>query len=87
MADEKSYTRYQKGVIKRYYDNRETLSTQRLGEIVSELYLSTSEKKTVRLWEQAEKALLAAGANEVWLRKVVADRNLEGLAEIVSKVF
>lgn len=87
MAEDREYSAYQKKVIKRYYENRETLSTQKLSEIVSELYLCTSEKKAERLWERAEKALHAAGANEVWLKKVVADRNVEGLAEIVQKLF
>jgi hypothetical protein len=87
MAEEKSYTPYQKKVIRRYYENREAASTQRLGEIVTELYLATSEKKVARLWEQAEKHLKAAGANEVWLEKTVKDRNLEQLAEMVKTIF
>jgi hypothetical protein len=87
MAEDKSYTPYQKRVIRRYYENREAASTQRLGEIVTELYLATSEKKAARLWEQAEKYLKEAGANEVWVAKTVADRNLEQLAEIVKEIF
>ena len=87
MAEDRDYTPYQKRVIRRYYDHKEDASTQRLSEIVSELYLCTSEKKAARLWEQAEKALRTAGANEVWLAKVVADKNVAGLAEIVSKIF
>ena len=87
MSEEKSYTSYQKKVIRRYYQNREAASTQRLGEIVTELYLATSEKKVAQLWGQAEKHLRAAGANEVWLEKTVKDRNLEQLAELVKDLF
>ena len=87
MADEKSYTRYQKNVIRRYYENREAASATRLGEIVTELYLATSEKKIARLWEQAETNLRAAGANDVWLDKTVKDRNIEQLAELVREIF
>jgi hypothetical protein len=54
---------------------------------VSELYLCTSQRKADRLWERAEKALLHAGANKVWLSRVVENRDVEGLAEIVSKLF
>ena len=87
MAGKPERSRYQKGIIRRFYENREQISTQRLGEIVTELYLAESEKKKAKLWEQAEKALHGAGANEAWLSKVVAEKNLEGLAEIVQKLF
>jgi len=87
MAEDREYTPYQKRVIRRYYENREAASTQRLGEIVSELYLATSEKKAARLWEQAEKLLRVAGANEVWLERTVRERDLEQLAEIVKTIF
>ena len=87
MAGKPERSKYQKGIIRRYYENREDISTQRLGEIVTELYLATSEKKKARLWEQAEKALNNAGANEAWLKKVLADRDVESLAEIVQSLF
>jgi len=45
------------------------------------------EKKVARLWEQAEKLLKEAGANEVWVAKTVKDRSLEQLAEIVKTIF
>ena len=82
----REYTKYQQGVIRRYYDNRETISIQRLGEMVSDLYLATSEKKKNSLWKQVEKALLTTEVNEVWLKKVVADQNLDGLAKIVNSL-
>jgi hypothetical protein len=87
MSGTPERSRYQKGIIRRYYEHREGISTQRLGEIVTELYLADSEKKKAKLWEQAEKALRTAGANEAWLTKVVAEKNLEGLAEIVQSLF
>lgn len=87
MSDERHYTPYQKRVIRSYYRNREAASTQRLGEIVTELYLATSEKKAEQLWKQVEKHLKSAGANETWVGNVVRERNLEALAEIVKDLF
>ncbi|MHC4862036.1 MAG: hypothetical protein ACYTDY_18305 [Planctomycetota bacterium] len=87
MAKKKDLTPYQKGIARRYYENREAISTQKLGEIVSELYLATSQKKADQLWERARKALENAGANKVWLERVVAERNVGGLAEIVKELF
>ena len=34
------HSKYQKKVIKNYYDNREAISLQRLGELITELYLA-----------------------------------------------
>ena len=87
MAEERSYTRYQQNVIRRYYENRETLDVQRLGEIVSELYLTGPGKKADRLWAQAEKMLRRVEANGEWLKKTVKDRNVEQLAEMVKGLF
>jgi hypothetical protein len=50
MAD---YSRHQRGVIRRYYDNRQSIALQKLGELVSELYLAQGqEKKLDRLWSR-----------------------------------
>ena len=53
MAKGQFHTQYQKGIIKRYYENKDDLSTQKLGEIVSELYLETNPAKRTRLWASA----------------------------------
>ncbi len=37
------YTPYQKGIIKRYYEHRDTIALNALAEIVSDLYLAESE--------------------------------------------
>ena len=50
MAD---HTPYQQKLIKRYYDNQETLAAQRLAELVSDLYLATGKKRQ-RVWENLE---------------------------------
>lgn len=36
---------YQEKIIKRYYENREAISLQRLSELVTELYLTTGKKR------------------------------------------
>jgi hypothetical protein len=50
------YTPYQQKIIKRYYDNQDTIQRQRLAELVSELYLS-SGKKRQRIWESIVAAM------------------------------
>jgi hypothetical protein len=87
MAKGQFHSGYQKGVIKRYYENKEDISTQKLGEIVSELYLETNPTKIARLWTSAHGALLKLGANQVRVEKIVAAKDLQGLAKIVEELF
>jgi hypothetical protein len=37
---DKKYSKYQQNIIKNYYENRESISLQRLSELVTELYLA-----------------------------------------------
>ena len=55
MAD---YTPHQQKIIKRYYDNRETIGYQRLSELVSEIYLADGNaRKLNTLWKYVAAAL------------------------------
>ncbi len=87
MAKGRHFTPYQKGVVKRYYENRESIATQKLGEIVSELYLCKSAKKIDRLWKSARTALMNAGANHVEVEKLCVDRSIERLAKLAGDLF
>jgi hypothetical protein len=86
MAD-KEYTPYQKGVIKRYYENKDDISSQKLGEVVSDLYLATNPKNQKRLWASAESALLNLGVKKEKVEKIVKARDLEALAKLASELF
>lgn len=87
MAKGQFHTAYQKGIIKRYYENKSDLSTQKLGEIVSELYLETNAAKIKRLWESAQAAALALGANKARVDKIAAERNVQALAKLLEELF
>ena len=87
-AKKREYTGYQKKLIKRFYDNRESIETQRLQEIVTEIYLAGAGKKADRLWERAGVILervegLAAGE----AARIMAERDVEGLARIATTKF
>ncbi len=47
---------YQQNVIRNYYRNRDTLAVQRLGELVTDLYLAEGKARE-RLWERVAAAL------------------------------
>ena len=43
--DEKGYTPYQQKIIRNFYENKDLRLIQKLGELVSNMYLETSEKE------------------------------------------
>lgn len=53
MAD---LTPHQQKIVKRYYDNLDTISLQKLGELVGDLYLATGKKRQTA-WKNIESAL------------------------------
>lgn len=88
MAKNQHLTPYQQGIVKRYYDHKSDLMSQKLGEIVSELYLAQGdEKKCAKLWKSAHTALLNAKAPAPRVEKIVAEKNLKGLAELTGELF
>ena len=81
------HTPYQKGIIKRFYEHRDTIALQKLGEIISNLYVETNEKKIATAWRAAEKHLLACGVSKHEAGNVVKDRDLGALAKIAQRLF
>jgi hypothetical protein len=47
---DKKYSKYQQRLIKNYYENRDAISLQRLGELVTELYLAEGKNRE-RQWK------------------------------------
>jgi hypothetical protein len=82
MAD---YTPYQQKIIKRYYDNLDQVSHQRLGELVSELYL-TKGKKLQRAWEAAAAAMQKLGIPQSRIDHLVKQANPALVAEVVKEL-
>lgn len=86
MAGGREYSKTQKKIIDRYYENQDTIVAQRLGEIVTELFLAIgNEKKTNQLWTRAEKALARSGLNKAAVARVLRERDLEGLGRLAGE--
>jgi hypothetical protein len=49
-------TAYQQQIIRNYYRNRDTIATQRLSELITDLYLAEGKARQ-RLWERVAAAL------------------------------
>jgi hypothetical protein len=82
MAD---LTPYQQKVIKRYYDNQDTLQQQRLAELVSELYLSQGKKRQ-RAWEAAVAAMQKLGVPQSRIDHLRQQDNPALVAEVVKEL-
>jgi hypothetical protein len=53
---DKKYSKYQQNIIKNYYENRDSISLQRLSELVTELYLAEGKGRE-KQWKYILSAL------------------------------
>ncbi|MHC4878217.1 MAG: hypothetical protein ACYTGL_17330 [Planctomycetota bacterium] len=77
------YSRYQQGVIKRYYENREQIDEQRLSELVTNLFLA-SGKKQEKMWEQARELMERMNVPKSRIEHVISSGDPTVLAEVVK---
>ena len=82
---ERDFSRFQKKVIKRYYENRPALDEQRLAELATELYLA-SDKKKVKLWESAKDLMERLGTPVSRVEHVLKTGDPAQVAEVVKDV-
>jgi len=80
-------TPHQKGIIKRYYENKEDLAHQALSEIVSDLYLESDSKRKQALWKKVETALKNVGTPKKKAAEILKSQNLEKLADYINSSF
>ena len=82
MAD---FTPYQQKIIKRYYNNQDTLQRQRLAELVSELYLSEG-KKRAKVWASAVAAMQKLGVPQSRIDHLLKQDNPALVAQVVKEL-
>jgi hypothetical protein len=80
------YSAYQRGVIKRYYEHRDTIAVHKLAETISNLYLEKNQARVATLWEAAYKLMQQAGVPINQACVIVEDRDIDELAKIVSEL-
>lgn len=77
-------SRRQSSIVKRYYDNLDTIVANRLQEAVTELYLAETDKKRASLWKKVKTQLDKTPADPVLVTKIVEGGDVEGLAKLVN---
>lgn len=78
------HTPYQTNIIKRYYHNRESIMTQKLSELTTELYLAEGKKKQ-HVWKRIAAALTQLGVEPKKIEQLVSMDNPVKLAEFLKK--
>jgi hypothetical protein len=82
MAD---FTPYQQKIIKRYYDNQDLIQSQRLAELVTDLYLAEGKKRQ-RVWKSIVAALEKLKIPQSRIDHVLKQDNPALVAEIVKEI-
>jgi len=78
-------SRYQERAIKNYYQNRDAIMLQRLGELVTELYLAEGKARQ-RLWKRAAAALEKLDIPPDRVQHVVQSDNPGLLANLLQEL-
>ena len=79
------FTRHQQKIIKRYYENADSIQLQRLSELAGELYLAEG-KKRVKTWATTAALLVKLGVPQARVDAVVAADKPEAVAKIVTEL-
>ena len=82
MAD---FTPHQQKIIKRYYDNQDAIQSQRLAELVTDLYLAEGKKRQ-RVWKSIVAALEKLKVPQSRIDHVLKQDNPALVAEIVKEI-
>lgn len=77
---------HQKKIVERYYENHDTIQSDKLSQIVSDLWLAEEGTNTTKLWGKAQVALMRMGVEANRVAKAVGKRDVEALAELVAEV-
>ena len=77
---QREYSRYQQNVIKRYYENLDSISLQKLQELVTELYLAETDAQRSRLWDRVAKAMAKLQVPSAIYDNILAKRDPKVLA-------
>lgn len=79
------FTPHQQKIIKRYYNNLDTIQLQRLAQLVGELYLSEGKKRE-RVWTSVGDCLTKLGLPESRIDHLMRERKPELVAGVVKEL-
>ena len=77
----KEFSKFQKQIVSRYYEHRDTIMIQKIQELVTELYLADSQDKQKRLWERVHKAMINLKISPAIITHIMAKKDVQILAK------
>jgi len=78
-------TKYQRSIVKNYYENLDTALLQRLGEQVTDLYLAEGKKRD-KLWQSVSAALVKLGVPQSRVDHVRESDDARKLATLLQEL-
>jgi len=85
--NEKGYTKNQQKAIRNFYDNKDLRLVQKLGELVSNLYLETSDKKIETGWKKVKKMLTDLKVHPGEVEYLTKDKTLSLISKKLDEIF
>lgn len=85
MAKRPDLTQHQRGIVKRYYASLDSITSQKLQELVSDLYLAAPEERE-KLWKRVSAALAKTAARDSRVQRVLDSRDVQALARLVGEL-
>ncbi|MCR4290003.1 MAG: hypothetical protein NUV86_07060 [Candidatus Scalindua sp.] len=85
--NEKGYTKHQQKAIRNFYDNKDLRLVQKLGELVSNLYLETNEKKKETGWKKIKKMLTDLKVHTGEVEYLTKDKTLSLISKKLDEIF
>ncbi len=79
------FSRHQQGIIKRFYKNFDSIQSQRLAELVGELYLAEGKKKE-KLWQSAATVMQKLEVPQARIDHLLAKKDVVLLAGLVKEM-
>jgi len=79
------YTKHQQGIIKRYYQNFDQITWQKLSELVGDLYLAEGKKRD-KLWQTAAGYMEKLGVPKDRIDHIMAKKDPAMLARLVKEL-
>ncbi|WP_435015938.1 hypothetical protein TA3x_003495 [Tundrisphaera sp. TA3] len=80
-----NHTPYQQKIIKRFYQNYDAIQSQRLAELVGELYLAEGKKRD-KLWARAAEMLTKLEFPASRIEHLMLKREPALLAEVMKEL-
>ena len=79
------FSKHQQKIIKRYYENIDQISLQRLSELVADLYLAEGKKRD-KLWQSAVGCMEKLGVPPVRIEHLLKEKKPELVANLVKEL-